>query len=61
MTIKVCDRCKRLPDEQRPPLMIARLEYQGGDFKNLNWWFGRKEELDLCHEYLEEIWNFTKK
>jgi len=41
--------------------MIARLEYQGGDFKNLNWWFGRKEELDLCHEYLEEIWNFTKK
>lgn len=62
MQIRICDRCKESEKrEVRLDLIIVNLEFSKQNVKELGFWFGRKDKLDLCLDCLEEFLKFTKK
>jgi hypothetical protein len=61
MTILICDRCKHPEEESgRFPLFIVHLRHERPDYKSLDWWLGKKQEIDLCEYCIKEIWESAR-
>lgn len=61
MQIKLCDACRRSPDlDLRLELRVATIQYDRGSLTDLDWWFGKKSEIDLCNDCLRAIFASRK-
>lgn len=58
MKIKICDRCKKLPDQTTLRSVLVELQFEGLDMRKLDWWVGKKESVDICESCLNDFWNF---